>query len=83
MWLNGGKETELKSIMKIPITKPFFDKNEYDLITKPLDSGWVVQGPFVREFEKKIAAFTGAEYAIAVSSCTSGHRRFRDASSWG
>lgn len=58
--------------MKIPITKPYFDKNEYDLIIKPLDSGWVVQGPYVREFEKKIAAFTGAKYSVALNSCTSG-----------
>ena len=58
--------------MKIPITKPFFDKEEYELITKPLDSGWIVQGKYVKEFERAIADFAGVAYAIAVNSCTSG-----------
>jgi len=58
--------------MKIPITKPNFDKEEYELITKPLGTGWIVQGPYVKEFERSIAEFTGAEYAVAVNSCTSG-----------
>jgi dTDP-4-amino-4,6-dideoxygalactose transaminase len=58
--------------MKIPITRPYFDKSEYKLITKPLDSGWVVQGPYVRQFEEKIAEFTGAKYSVATNSCTSG-----------
>lgn len=58
--------------MKIPITKPTFDKEEYELITKPLGTGWIVQGPYVKEFERYIAEFTGAEYAVAVNSCTSG-----------
>ena len=29
---------------QIPITKPFFDADEFALITKPLETGWVVQG---------------------------------------
>lgn len=37
---------------------------------KVLDSGWVVQGPKVAEFEKKMAKFTGASYAVATTSCT-------------
>jgi perosamine synthetase len=58
--------------MKIPICRPVFDKKEYRLITKPLDSGWVVQGPYVKSFEEKLAHYTGAKYAVAVNSCTSG-----------
>jgi perosamine synthetase len=58
--------------MTIPITKPYFDDREYELIRKPLETGWVVQGPYVKEFENKIAVFTGARYAVAVNSCTSG-----------
>ena len=37
-----------------------------------MQSGWVVQGPYVEEFEAKIAAYVGAKYAVAVNSCTSG-----------
>jgi dTDP-4-amino-4,6-dideoxygalactose transaminase len=33
--------------MKIPITKPLFDNSEKENILKPLESGWLVQGPFV------------------------------------
>lgn len=33
-------------------------------------SGWVTQGPQVEEFEKLVARFVGAKFAIATSSCT-------------
>ncbi|MDO8657388.1 MAG: DegT/DnrJ/EryC1/StrS family aminotransferase, partial [Candidatus Levybacteria bacterium] len=41
--------------MNIPLSKPFFDKNENNAIKSVLESGWVTQGPKVMEFEKKIA----------------------------
>ena len=56
--------------MKVPITRPWFDDAEKNAIVKPLETGWVVQGPYVAEFEKKFAAFTGAKYAFATSNCT-------------
>lgn len=56
--------------MKIPITKPFFDENEKKAILEPLESGWVVQGPKVAEFENRVKDFTGAKFAKATSSCT-------------
>jgi dTDP-4-amino-4,6-dideoxygalactose transaminase len=56
--------------MTIPITKPFFGPEELRAVQLPLESGWVVQGPFVRQFEERFAAFTGARYAVATSSCT-------------
>lgn len=56
--------------MKIPITKPVFDKAERINIIKPLASGWVVQGKFVAEFERLFAAFTQAKFTVAVTSCT-------------
>ena len=37
---------------------------------QPLRSGWLVQGPKVREFEDKWSAFTGAKHSISVTSCT-------------
>ncbi len=55
---------------RIPISKPYFDEDDKDLIQKPLETGWVVQGPYVKEFEKKFAEFTGSRFAIAVTSCT-------------
>ena len=55
---------------KVPITRPVFDDNEKATISKVLDSGRVVQGSRVAEFEKRFAEFVGSKYAIAVSSCT-------------
>lgn len=56
--------------MKIPITKPFFGAEEKQAVQLPLESGWVVQGPFVKKFEDKFSAFTGAPFSIATTSCT-------------
>jgi dTDP-4-amino-4,6-dideoxygalactose transaminase len=55
---------------KIPITKPFFDENDSKAILRPLESGWVVQGPFVEAFEAEFSLFTGALHSVATSSCT-------------
>jgi perosamine synthetase len=57
-------------ISKIPLTKPYFDLEELEEIKKVLDSGWVSQGPKVKEFEDKIASYLGIKYAIAVTNCT-------------
>ncbi|MCX6165084.1 MAG: DegT/DnrJ/EryC1/StrS family aminotransferase [Ignavibacteriae bacterium] len=56
--------------MKIPIAKTEFTKDDFENILKPLESGWVVQGNFVKEFEYKWNKFTGAKNSIAVTSCT-------------
>ncbi|MFW6134253.1 MAG: DegT/DnrJ/EryC1/StrS family aminotransferase [Elusimicrobiota bacterium] len=57
--------------MKIPITKPYFTKQDKEIIQRPLQSGWVVQGPYVKELEQKYCEFTGSSYAVAMNSCTS------------
>jgi len=56
--------------VKIPITRPFFDAAERDAVLAPLESGWLVQGPQVAEFERLFAEYTGSPHAIATSSCT-------------
>jgi perosamine synthetase len=55
---------------RIPITKPLFGAEELAAVQRPLETGWVVQGPFVAEFEQKLGTFTGASHAVATSSCT-------------
>ncbi len=56
--------------MKIPLAKPYLDKedaqNAYDTIL----TGWVTQGPRVQEFEEKFANYVGSKYAVALSNCT-------------
>jgi perosamine synthetase len=54
----------------IPITKPLFGPEELRAVQLPLESGWVVQGPFVKQFEERFSAFTGAAFSVATSSCT-------------
>ena len=54
----------------IPITRPVIGPEELEAIRKPLESGWLVQGPYVKEFEEKFSRFTGAAHSIAATSCT-------------
>jgi perosamine synthetase len=56
--------------MKIPITRPVFGPEELRAVQLPLESEWVVQGPFVDQFEQRFAGYVGAKNAIATSSCT-------------
>ena len=56
--------------VNIPIARTNLTENEIESVLGPLRSGWLVQGPKVREFEDKWSAFTGAEHSIAVTSCT-------------
>lgn len=55
---------------KIPLTKPYFDLREEKAVAEVLRSGWVTQGPKVAEFEKMMASYTGAKYAVATTSAT-------------
>jgi perosamine synthetase len=55
---------------QIPITKPLIGDAELAAVRAPLESGWVVQGPRVQEFESRFAAFSNSPFAAATSSCT-------------
>lgn len=56
--------------MNVPIARTSLTEEEIQSVLGPLRSGWLVQGPKVREFEEKWSAFTGARHSIAVTSCT-------------
>lgn len=58
--------------MNIPIARTNLLEAEVNSVLEPLQSGWLVQGPKVKEFEDKWSVFTGAKHSIAVTSCTSG-----------
>jgi dTDP-4-amino-4,6-dideoxygalactose transaminase len=47
-----------------------FDVDEERLVTEVLRSGWVAQGPQVAAFERAVAMYTGAGFAVAVNSGT-------------
>ena len=54
----------------IPIAKPWCGEAEVKAAERPILSGWVTQGPEVAAFEEEFAAYVGAQYACAVSNCT-------------
>src|SRR5690349_21973619 len=54
----------------IPVMKPWLGREEAEAAAEAVASGWVAQGPRVREFEEAFAAAIGAQHAVAVSSCT-------------
>jgi perosamine synthetase len=56
--------------MNVPIARTGLTGAEIQSVLEPLRSGWLVQGPKVRQFEEAWSAFTGAEHSIAVTSCT-------------
>lgn len=58
--------------MNVPIARTSLLECEIQSVMEPLRSGWLVQGPKVREFEEKWSNFTGAKHSIAVTSCTTG-----------
>jgi len=56
--------------MSIPITRPWLGPEEIRAITRPLETGWVAQGPEVRAFEEEFAEVVVAPHACAVSNGT-------------
>jgi dTDP-4-amino-4,6-dideoxygalactose transaminase len=56
--------------INIPIARTNLTEAEILNVVSTLRSGWLVQGPKVKEFEEKWCRFTGARHSIAVTSCT-------------
>ena len=54
----------------IPYGRQSIDKSDIREVVKVLKSNWLTQGPKVLEFEKALAKYCGAKYAVAVSSGT-------------
>ena len=54
----------------IPITKPYYDNDEINILKECLDSGWVTQGPLTEKFENLFKEEHSCQYAVSASSCT-------------
>jgi perosamine synthetase len=56
--------------LRVPISKPSIGEAEAEAVQRPLETGWIVQGPYVQEFEKRFGEYVGSEHAVATTSCT-------------
>lgn len=55
----------------IPVNEPLLDGNEKKYLCECIDTGWISsEGPFVKEFEKRMSETVGRKYGIAVSNGT-------------
>jgi dTDP-4-amino-4,6-dideoxygalactose transaminase len=54
----------------IPITRPSVGEEEATAAAAAVMSGWLSQGPRVRDFEAAVAVYVGASRAIATTNCT-------------
>lgn len=54
----------------IPIARPSVGDEEWQATRPSFASGWLTQGPRVREFEEAFAQRHGVRHAVATSSCT-------------
>lgn len=56
---------------RIPILKPFMPAGIMPKIKETLYSGWIGEGPKVRELENALVAYTGNPYTVCLNSGTS------------
>ena len=56
--------------MEIPFSRPYLRGDEGEAVAATIATGWVSQGPRVREFEQVFAERVGAPEAVATTNCT-------------
>jgi len=55
----------------IPVNEPLLNGNEKKYLCECIDTGWISsEGPFVRDFEEKMASQVNRKYGVAVSNGT-------------
>lgn len=54
----------------IRLTIPSIDEDDIQAVSKVLNSGYLVQGQIVNDFERTVSDYVGSKFAIAVSNCT-------------
>jgi perosamine synthetase len=62
----------MKTETRVPLSRPYIDEREEELVLEVLRSGRLSLGPVIERFEQLIAERVGAPYAAAVSSGTAG-----------
>jgi UDP-4-amino-4,6-dideoxy-N-acetyl-beta-L-altrosamine transaminase len=56
----------------IPYGRQHIEQDDIDAVIETLTADFLTQGPKVKEFEDKFAAYVGSKYAVAVSNATAG-----------
>jgi len=66
------KKTNRNIDIQIRLSRPYLGNKQklMSLIEKVIDSGFLVQGKYVGQFEQRVANYLGVKHAIAVSSGT-------------
>jgi UDP-4-amino-4,6-dideoxy-N-acetyl-beta-L-altrosamine transaminase len=54
----------------IPYGRQDINQEDIDAVVEVLRSDWITQGPAIEKFEQAVANYSGAKYAVAVSSAT-------------
>ena len=71
--VRAGHEAGVKQeVRPVPLSGPFLDEREEELVLEVMRSGRLSLGPTVDRFEELFAEAVGAPYAAAVSSGTAG-----------
>ena len=60
----------MSAMKNIPYSTQSLSREDIQAVVRTLKSGWMTQGPKVAEFERALARFTGARYAVALSNGT-------------
>lgn len=70
--VDPGKDREAFriSMRNIPYGHQYIDEGDIRAVVKVLRSDWLTQGPVIKEFEDRLCSYTGAKYAVSVSSGT-------------
>src|SRR3989454_6729643 len=61
-----------EAIRELPLSRPWLDEREEELVLEVLQSGRLSLGPWIDRFEEQVAERVGAPYAAALSSGTAG-----------
>jgi len=69
--LNTSKKKKTATPYSVPWSKPDIGKDEKQAVERVLKSGWLSQGKVTEDFEKELAKYSGAKYAVAVNSGSS------------
>jgi perosamine synthetase len=56
----------------VELGEPVLGEEELDRIREVFETGWVLNGPVVAEFEQDFEEYLGAEHAVGVTNCTAG-----------